>query len=42
MAVQVTTTIIINLCSVLVGEATGKRLSGKHGYEWEDNIQIDL
>jgi hypothetical protein len=33
MAVQVTSTIKINVCGVLVGEDTGKRMVGKHGYE---------
>ena len=36
MAVQVASTLKINVCSILVGEAKGKRMFGKHKYEVED------
>ena len=39
---KLTPTVGINVCIILVGKAKGKRLSGKHRYEGEDNIQIDL
>jgi hypothetical protein len=33
-------TVKINVCSVLVGKGTGKRLFGKNGREWEDDIEV--
>ena len=42
MAEHATRTVEINVCGVLFGKAKGKRIFGKHGYEWEDNIQMDL
>jgi hypothetical protein len=35
-------TVKINVFSFLVGNATGKRLFGKRGYEREDNIEVVL
>ena len=42
IAEHVVRTVKINVCNVLVGEAKGKRQFGKHGYEWENNIKMDL
>jgi hypothetical protein len=39
---QVALTLAINVCRILVGNAKGERLFGKHRYEGEDNIEIDL
>jgi hypothetical protein len=30
------------VCIVLVGKAKGKRMFGKHMYEGEDNLEMDL
>jgi hypothetical protein len=42
MAVQVASTMKVNVSSVLVGKAKGKRRFWNRGYEWEDNIEMDL
>jgi hypothetical protein len=42
MAVQVASTVKINVCIFLVGESKGKRMFGKLMYECEDNIEMNL
>ena len=39
---QVEITVKINVCNILVGEAKGKRIFGKHRYEGEENIESYL
>jgi hypothetical protein len=33
MTVKMVSTVKINVCSILVGQAKGKRMFGNHGYE---------
>ena len=39
---HVARTVNMNVFSILVGKAKGKRQFGKHGYEWEYNIEVVL
>jgi len=42
MAEHVSRRVKINVYRILVGKAKGKRLFGRHRYEGQKNIQMDL